>query len=73
MSSNQNIFSAYTIDIYIDGFLFFLNQIHNNQLSQSNALGPMRLSSISSQDSGFTSQDTLFLPRPASPSSRNKV
>jgi hypothetical protein len=29
---------------------------------------PMRLSSISSQDSGFTSQDTLFL-RPGSPSS----
>jgi len=28
--------------------------------------GPMRLSSISSQDSGFTSQDTLFL-RPGSP------
>ena len=33
----------------------------------------MRLSSISSQDSGFTSQDTLFLPRPSSPSSRMKV
>ena len=33
----------------------------------------MRLSSISSQDSGFTSQDTLFLPRPGSPSTRNKV
>jgi len=30
---------------------------------------PMRLSSISSQDSGFTSQDTLFL-RPGSPSSQ---
>lgn len=30
------------------------------------AFGPMRLSSISSQDSGFTSQDTLFL-RPGSP------
>lgn len=43
--------------------------MHN---TQSNALGPMRLSSISSQDSGFTSQDTLFLPRPGSPSSRMK-
>jgi len=30
---------------------------------------PMRLSSISSQDSGFTSQDTLFL-RPGSPTSQ---
>ncbi len=32
----------------------------------------MRLSSISSQDSGFTSQDTLFL-RPGSPGLRGKV
>ncbi len=32
----------------------------------------MRLSSISSQDSGFTSQDTLFL-RPGSPGMRGKV
>ncbi len=32
----------------------------------------MRLSSISSQDSGFTSQDTLFL-RPGSPGSKAKV
>ena len=31
----------------------------------------MRLSSVSSQDSGFTSQDTLFL-RPGSPSRRNQ-
>ncbi len=40
----------------------------------ANSLGPtmMRLSSISSQDSGFTSQDTLFM-RPNSPSNRSKV
>ena len=31
-------------------------------------VAPLRLSSISSQDSGFTSQDTLFL-RPGSPGS----
>ena len=31
-------------------------------------MAPLRLSSISSQDSGFTSQDTLFL-RPGSPAS----
>lgn len=31
-------------------------------------VAPLRLSSISSQDSGFTSQDTLFI-RPGSPGS----
>ena len=32
--------------------------------------GTLRLNSVSSQDSGFTSQDTLFL-RPATPQSLN--
>lgn len=38
-------------------------------------MGTARLTSVSSQDSGFTSQDTLFL-RPATPTSlkiRQKV
>eukprot|EP00096_Caligus_rogercresseyi_P005566 TRINITY_DN2138_c0_g2_i5.p1 TRINITY_DN2138_c0_g2~~TRINITY_DN2138_c0_g2_i5.p1 ORF type:complete len:580 (-),score=172.98 TRINITY_DN2138_c0_g2_i5:808-2547(-) len=51
------------------------NMIRHRSLSQHNpssALGPMRLSSISSQDSGFTSQDTLFI-RPHSPNGRSKV
>lgn len=33
-------------------------------------MGTARLTSVSSQDSGFTSQDTLFL-RPATPTSLN--
>jgi len=37
-----------------------------NRQGVASIVGPMRLSSISSQDSGFTSQDTLFL-RPGSP------
>ena len=46
----------------------------SHAMAAANNLGPqmMRLSSISSQDSGFTSQDTLFL-RPNSPSNRSKV
>ncbi|XP_040565383.1 uncharacterized protein [Lepeophtheirus salmonis] len=51
------------------------NNIRHRSLSQHNpssTLGPMRLSSISSQDSGFTSQDTLFI-RPHSPTSRSKL
>ncbi|CAN8025078.1 unnamed protein product [Ixodes persulcatus] len=41
----------------------------HRSLSQQPAVGPpLRLSSVSSQDSGFTSQDTLFL-RPPSPRS----
>ncbi|XP_023327810.1 mediator of RNA polymerase II transcription subunit 12 isoform X4 [Eurytemora carolleeae] len=40
--------------------------IIKNRQGVGNLVGPMRLSSISSQDSGFTSQDTLFL-RPGSP------
>ena len=46
----------------------------SHAVAAANNLGPqmMRLSSISSQDSGFTSQDTLFL-RPGSPSNRSKV
>ena len=46
---------------------------HNNKGSSSTSgipgqrpPNPLRLSSVSSQDSGFTSQDTLFL-RPGSP------
>jgi hypothetical protein len=50
--------------------------LRHRSMSQAaaNNLGPtmMRLSSISSQDSGFTSQDTLFM-RPNSPSNRSKV
>lgn len=44
--------------------------LRNKQGSSGGNLGPLRLSSVSSQDSGFTSQDTLFL-RPGSPRSQN--
>ncbi|KAM7282218.1 protein MTSS 1 isoform X1 [Ixodes scapularis] len=45
----------------------------HRSLSQQPAVGPpLRLSSVSSQDSGFTSQDTLFL-RPPSPRSAADV
>jgi len=47
------------------------HQLNKNRQGVNNIVGPMRLSSISSQDSGFTSQDTLFL-RPGSPH-RNKT
>jgi len=43
--------------------------MRNHQGVGNPMAAPMRLSSISSQDSGFTSQDTLFL-RPGSPSSQ---
>jgi len=43
--------------------------MRNHQGVGNPVVAPMRLSSISSQDSGFTSQDTLFL-RPGSPSSQ---
>lgn len=44
-----------------------INQKSNTNGSHvNNKQHPMRLSSVSSQDSGFTSQDTLFL-RPGSP------
>ena len=51
-----------------------LSRSMSHAVAAANNLGPqmMRLSSISSQDSGFTSQDTLFL-RPGSPSNRSKV
>lgn len=45
----------------------FLLQGVNNPL-----IAPLRLSSISSQDSGFTSQDTLFL-RPGSPTGSQRA
>ena len=43
--------------------LFYFQDVGNPMAA------PMRLSSISSPDSGFTSQDTLFL-RPGSPTSQ---
>jgi len=43
--------------------------MRNHQGVGNPMAAPMRLSSISSQDSGFTSQDTLFL-RPGSPTSQ---
>jgi len=43
--------------------------MRNQQGVGNPMVAPMRLSSISSQDSGFTSQDTLFL-RPGSPTSQ---
>jgi len=42
--------------------------LRHNQGVNNPMVAPLRLSSISSQDSGFTSQDTLFL-RPGSPGS----
>lgn len=42
------------------------HQLRCRAASQPPVGGPLRLSSVSSQDSGFTSQDTLFL-RPPSP------
>ncbi|KAL3860566.1 hypothetical protein ACJMK2_010677 [Sinanodonta woodiana] len=41
---------------------------HNKTMIQPFPLGSIRLTSVSSQDSGFTSQDTLFM-RPTTPSS----
>merc|ERR1719245_2989954 len=47
--------------------------MRNNQQGVNNPLvAPLRLSSISSQDSGFTSQDTLFL-RPGSPTGSQRA
>ncbi|XP_056003549.1 uncharacterized protein LOC125657234 isoform X14 [Ostrea edulis] len=45
-----------------------LNHLRNS--AQTIPMGTARLTSVSSQDSGFTSQDTLFL-RPATPTSLN--
>ncbi|XP_037557421.1 protein MTSS 1 isoform X2 [Dermacentor silvarum] len=46
------------------------HQLRCRTASQPPVGGPLRLSSVSSQDSGFTSQDTLFL-RPPSPRGTN--
>lgn len=54
-------------------FLFSLNFWHDFCLVfswQQFPMGTIRLQSVSSQDSGFTSQDTLF-QRPVTPSSLN--
>ncbi|XP_077503627.1 uncharacterized protein LOC144114049 isoform X2 [Amblyomma americanum] len=48
------------------------HQLRCRAASQPPVGGPLRLSSVSSQDSGFTSQDTLFL-RPPSPRGTNMV